>query len=278
MIVRMENPVSIADFWVGTGELVMIAGPCVIESAELTLAIARTLKDYAAELDLPLIFKASYDKANRTSLTSYRGPGLKAGLEILARVKDEVGLPVISDVHQVADVGPAAEVLDILQIPAFLCRQTDLLVAAAQTGKAVNIKKGQFMAPWDMGQVVDKVFAGGNHRVLLTERGATFGYNNLVVDFRSLPIMRSLGCPVVLDVTHSVQLPGGQGTCSGGQKEYIPVLARAGVAAGVDALFMEVHPDPGAARCDGPNSLPLADVLPLWRKLKVLHRLIQGQA
>ncbi len=261
----MENPVAIADFWVGKGDLVMIAGPCVIESAELTLAIARTLKDYAAELNLPLIFKASFDKANRTSLTSYRGPGLKTGLEILARVKDEVGLPVISDVHQVADVEPAARVLDVLQIPAFLCRQTDLLVAAAQTGKAVNIKKGQFMAPWDMGPVVDKVFATGNRRLLLTERGATFGYNNLVVDFRSLPIMRSLGCPVVLDVTHSVQLPGGQGTCSGGQREYIPLLARAGVAAGVDALFMEVHPDPdrGPLRrpqfpAPGPGPAPVA--------------------
>jgi 2-dehydro-3-deoxyphosphooctonate aldolase (KDO 8-P synthase) len=167
--------------------------------------------------------------------------------------------------------------LDVLQIPAFLCRQTDLLVAAAQTGKAVNIKKGQFMAPWDMGPVVDKVFATGNRRVLLTERGAMFGYNNLVVDFRSLPILRGLGCPVVLDVTHSVQLPGGQGTCSGGQKEYIPLLARAGVAAGVDALFMEVHPDPDHALCDGPNSLPLAQVLPLWRHLAALHRLIRGQ-
>jgi len=255
----------------------MIAGPCVIESAELTLAIARTLKDYAAELNLPLIFKASFDKANRTSLTSFRGPGLVKGLEILARVKDEVGLPVLSDVHQVTDVTPAAEVLDVLQIPAFLCRQTDLLVAAAATGKAVNIKKGQFMAPWDMAPVVDKVFATGNRRVLLTERGAMFGYNNLVVDFRSLPILRSLGCPVVLDVTHSVQLPGGKGTCSGGQKEYIPLLARAGVAAGVDALFMEVHPDPEHAFCDGPNSLPLAQVLPLWRHLAALHRLIRGQ-
>ena len=273
----MENPVPIADFWVGKGDLVMIAGPCVIESAELTLAIARTLKGYAAELNLPLIFKASFDKANRTSLTSFRGPGLSAGLEILARVKDEVGLPVISDVHQVADVEPAAEVLDVLQIPAFLCRQTDLLVAAAQTGKAVNIKKGQFMAPWDMGPVVDKVFATGNRRVLLTERGAMFGYNNLVVDFRSLPIMRGLGCPVVLDVTHSVQLPGGQGSCSGGQKEYIPLLARAGVAAGVDALFMEVHPEPEQALCDGPNSLPLSQVLPLWRQLAALHQLLRGQ-
>jgi 2-dehydro-3-deoxyphosphooctonate aldolase (KDO 8-P synthase) len=273
----MENPVAIADFWVGTCDLVMIAGPCVIESAELTLAIARSLKDYAVELNLPLIFKASFDKANRTSLTSFRGPGLAKGLEILARVKDETGLPVISDVHQVADVEPAARVLDVLQIPAFLCRQTDLLVAAAQSGKVVNIKKGQFMAPWDMGPVVDKVNACGNRKVLLTERGSMFGYNNLVVDFRSLPILRGLGCPVVLDVTHSVQLPGGQGTCSGGQREYIPLLARAGVAAGVDALFMEVHPDPDHARCDGPNSLPLAAVLPLWRRLAALHRLLRGQ-
>jgi len=273
----MKNPLAIADFWVGKGDLVMIAGPCVIESAELTLSIARTLKDYAAELNLPLIFKASFDKANRTSLTSFRGPGLVKGLEILARVRDEVGLPVLSDVHQVADVAPAARILDVLQIPAFLCRQTDLLVAAAQTGKAVNIKKGQFMAPWDMAPVVEKVFSTGNRRVLLTERGAMFGYNNLVVDFRSLPILRGLGCPVVLDVTHSVQLPGGQGTCSGGQKEYIPLLARAGVAAGVDALFMEVHPDPDHALCDGPNSLPLAQVLPLWRHLAALHRLIRGQ-
>jgi 2-dehydro-3-deoxyphosphooctonate aldolase (KDO 8-P synthase) len=273
----MENPIAIADFWVGKGDLVMIAGPCVIESAELTLAVARTLKDYARELVLPLIFKSSYDKANRTSLNSFRGPGLAAGLKILARVQDEVGLPVLSDVHQVADVAPAAEVLDVLQIPAFLCRQTDLVMAAAQTGKAVNIKKGQFMAPWDMRPVVDKAFSTGNRQVLLTERGAMFGYNNLVVDFRSLPVLRSLGCPVVLDVTHSVQLPGGQGTCSGGQREYIPLLARAGVAAGVDALFMEVHPDPEHALCDGPNSLPLDQVLPLWRDLKALHQLVQGQ-
>jgi len=268
---------KVGDFWIGGGDLVMIAGPCVIESAEATLAIARTLKDYAAELDLPLIFKASYDKANRTSLASFRGPGLSKGLEVLARVKDDVGLPVLSDVHQVADVEPASQVLDVLQIPAFLCRQTDLVVAAAATGKAVNIKKGQFMAPWDMGPVVDKVFATGNRRLLLTERGAMFGYNNLVVDFRSLPIMQGLGCPAVLDVTHSVQLPGGQGGCSGGQREYIPLLARAGVAAGVDALFMEVHPDPEHAKCDGPNSLPLSQVLPLWRRLKALHQLLRGQ-
>src|SRR3974390_1765293 len=191
--------IQIANFQLGGGELVMIAGPCVIEDASLALAIARTLKKYAAELALPLIFKASYDKANRTSLASFRGPGLEKGLEILARVKNEVGLPVTSDVHQVAEVAPAAEVLDVLQIPAFLCRQTDLVTAAAATGKVVNIKKGQFLAPWDLGPVVEKVFATGNRNLLLTERGASFGYNNLVVDFRSLPILRGLGCPVVLD-------------------------------------------------------------------------------
>jgi 2-dehydro-3-deoxyphosphooctonate aldolase (KDO 8-P synthase) len=273
----MHAKVPISDFVVGNGDLVMIAGPCVIESAEATLEIARTLKDYAQELALPLIFKASYDKANRTSLASFRGPGLAQGLKILGRVKDEVGLAVLSDVHQVSDVGPAAQVLDVLQIPAFLCRQTDLVVAAAATGKAVNIKKGQFMAPWDMRQVVDKARSTGNNKILLTERGAMFGYNNLVVDFRSLPILRGLGCPVVLDVTHSVQLPGGQGECSGGQREYIPLLARAGVAAGVDALFMEVHPEPGKALCDGPNSLSLDEVLPLWRKLKALHQVVREQ-
>ncbi len=253
----------------------MIAGPCVIEDATLTLEIARTLKQYAQELSLPLIFKASYDKANRTSLSSFRGPGLKAGLEILARVKGEVGLPVISDVHQVSEVAPAAEVLDVLQIPAFLCRQTDLVVAAAASGKPLNIKKGQFMAPWDMAPVVEKARSSGNSQILLTERGGSFGYNNLVVDFRSLAIMRGLGCPVVLDVTHSVQLPGGQGTCSGGQREFVPLLARAGVAAGVDGIFLEVHPEPDKARCDGPNSLPLQEVLPLWRTLKALHGLVR---
>ncbi|MFZ5450596.1 MAG: 3-deoxy-8-phosphooctulonate synthase [Thermodesulfobacteriota bacterium] len=267
----MNSKVPVADFWLGGGDLVMIAGPCVIESAGATLEIARALKDISLELSLPLIFKASYDKANRTSLSSFRGPGLRGGLEILARVKEEAGLPVISDVHQVIEVRPAAEVLDVLQIPAFLCRQTDLLVTAAKTGKPVNIKKGQFLAPWDMAPVVEKARAGGNNNIILTERGAMFGYNNLVVDFRSLPLLRGLGCPVILDVTHSVQLPGGQGTCSGGQRQFIPHLARAGVAVGVDGLFMEVHPDPDAAKCDGPNSLPLKDVLPLWRELKALH-------
>lgn len=254
------------------GKFFLIAGPCVIEDEGLTLDIARTLKGYARELDLPLLFKASYDKANRTSHTSFRGPGLAKGLEILARVKEEVGLPVLSDVHQVSEVDPAAEVLDVLQIPAFLCRQTDLVMAAAATGKPLNIKKGQFLAPWDLGPVVAKARATGNTQIFLTERGSSFGYNNLVVDFRSLAILRSLGCPVILDVTHSVQLPGGQGTCSGGQREFVPLLARAGVAAGVDGIFMEVHPDPDRALCDGPNSWPLAKVRALWRTLKALHQ------
>jgi 2-dehydro-3-deoxyphosphooctonate aldolase (KDO 8-P synthase) len=273
----MNTKVPVGDFWVGDGGLVMIAGPCVIESAAATLEIAHALKEHAAQLALPFIFKASYDKANRTSISSYRGPGLKEGLEVLARVKGEVGLPVLSDVHRVGEAAPAAQVLDVLQIPAFLCRQTDLIVAAAATGKPVNLKKGQFLAPWDMQAAVAKARSTGNEKILLTERGASFGYNNLVVDFRSLPLLKGLGCPVVLDVTHSVQLPGGQGTCSGGQREFIPVLARAGVAAGVDALFMEVHPDPEKALCDGPNSWPLREVLPLWRELQALHMFLHGR-
>ncbi len=269
--------VKITDFWVGDGGLVMIAGPCVIESAPLTLEIAWALKELARELSLPLIFKASYDKANRTSLDSFRGPGLAAGLEVLARVRAEVGLPVLSDVHRLAEVAEAARVLDVLQIPAFLSRQTDLVVAAAATGKPVNLKKGQFLAPWDMAPLVEKARSTGNSQVLLTERGTSFGYNNLVVDLRSLPLLKALGCPVVLDVTHSVQLPGGRGTSSGGQREFIPTLARAGVAAGVDALFMEVHPDPDRALCDGPNSLSLKEARPLWRRLKDLHQFLRQQ-
>ncbi len=267
----MSTKIQITDFSIGDGSLVLIAGPCVIESETANLKIARALQGYAQELDLKLIFKASFDKANRTSIDSYRGPGLEKGLEILARVKAETGLPVLSDVHQVAEVAAAAEVLDVLQIPAFLCRQTDLVVAVAKTGKAMNIKKGQFLAPWDLKPVVEKARTTGNDRIILTERGASFGYNNLVVDFRGLPIMRGLGCPVVLDVTHSVQLPGGQGSRSGGQPEFIAPLARAGVAVGVDGLFMEVHPYPEAALCDGPNAWPLGKVPVLWRELKALH-------
>lgn len=268
----MFQPVRIGNLTVGDGQLALIAGPCVIESAALTLEVAHALKEAAQEVGVPLIFKASYDKANRTSLSSFRGPGLTAGLEILARVREETGLPVLSDVHQVSEVAPAAQVLDVLQIPAFLCRQTDLIVAAARSGRPLNLKKGQFLAPWDMGPVVEKATAAGAAGVLLTERGSSFGYNNLVVDFRGLAIMRALGWPVVLDVTHAVQLPGGQGSCSGGQREFVPLLARAGVAAGVDGLFMEVHPAPERALCDGPNSLPLAQVPALWRELRDLHR------
>lgn len=269
--------VKISNIEAGGGDLVMIAGPCVIESEALTLETAWALKEFARELALPLIFKSSYDKANRTSLSSFRGPGLAAGMEILARVREEVGLPVLSDVHGVAEVEPAARVLDVLQIPAFLCRQTDLILAAAGTGKPLNLKKGQFLAPWDMAPVVEKAASTGNRKLLLTERGASYGYNNLVVDFRSLAIMKKLGYPVILDVTHSVQLPGGLGKSSGGQREFIPLLARAGVAAGVDGLFMEVHPDPERALCDGPNSLPLKEVPSLWRTLKALHQLIREQ-
>jgi 2-dehydro-3-deoxyphosphooctonate aldolase (KDO 8-P synthase) len=268
-----RHVVNVADFSLGAGRLAFIAGPCVIESPSLTLEVASALKEFAAGLQVPLIFKASFDKANRTALTSYRGPGLNQGLEILARVKQDVGLPVLADVHEVAQVKPAAQVLDVLQIPAFLCRQTDLIAAAARTGKPLNLKKGQFLAPWDMAQAVAKATAAGNSSLLLTERGTQFGYNNLVVDFRSLPIMRGFGFPVVMDVTHSVQLPGGQGSCSGGDRQFVPYLARAAVAVGVDAVFMEVHPNPDKALCDGPNSLPLAAVPRLWRELLELHAL-----
>lgn len=261
------EPVQVADYTIGDGRLAFIAGPCVIESASQTLEIAHALKELATALAVPVIFKASFDKANRTAVTSFRGPGLSAGLEVLARVKEETGLPVLSDIHEPAQAEVAARVLDVLQIPAFLCRQTDLILAAARTGKPLNLKKGQFLAPWDMAQVVNKAISAGNRRLLLTERGVSFGYNNLVVDFRSLIILRQLGFPVVLDVTHSVQLPGGQGGCSGGERQYAPPLARAAVAVGVDAIFMEVHPDPDRALCDGPNSLPLAALPRLWRTL-----------
>jgi 2-dehydro-3-deoxyphosphooctonate aldolase (KDO 8-P synthase) len=265
--------VTVADISLGAGRLAFIAGPCVIESKALTLEVAQALKEYAQKLAVPLIFKASFDKANRTAASSFRGPGLNQGLEILAQVKEEVGLPVLSDVHEIQQVIPAARVLDVIQIPAFLCRQTDLIEAAARTGKPLNLKKGQFLAPWDMAQAVAKATGVGNAKLLLTERGTQFGYNNLVVDFRSLPIMRGLGFPVVMDVTHSVQLPGGQGNCSGGDRAFVPYLARAAVAVGVDAVFMEVHPNPDKALCDGPNSLSLSAVPRLWQDLVALHSL-----
>jgi len=254
----------------------ILAGPCAIESREIALKTADVLAGLAAKLDIPLVYKSSFDKANRTSLTSFRGPGLEKGLEILAEVKRTTGLPVVTDIHHPEQAAPVAEVADVLQIPAFLCRQTDLLVAAAETGRVVNVKKGQFLAPWDMRNVVDKLRAAGNEQVWLTERGSTYGYNNLVVDMRSIPQMRAFGVPVVMDATHSVQLPGGLGGASGGQREYVPVLASAAVAAGADGVFMEVHPDPDKALCDGPNSLPLKDVEPLLKRLLALWEINRG--
>jgi len=265
-------------FQVGAGHpLLLIAGPCVLESAAIAREIAAGLKEITDRLNIPFVFKASFDKANRTSLDSFRGPGLKDGLAMLGEIREEFGVPVISDIHETAQVAPAAEVLDILQIPAFLCRQTDLLVAAASTGKPVSIKKGQFLSPWDMEHVVAKAKALGNRHILLTERGASFGYNNLVVDMRSLPVMRSLGCPVIYDATHSIQLPGGTGGSSGGQREFIPPLTRAAVAAGIDGLFMEVHPDPDKALCDGPNSMPLDQVESLLATLLRIHELTASE-
>jgi 2-dehydro-3-deoxyphosphooctonate aldolase (KDO 8-P synthase) len=273
-------PLNIGGIDVG-GEgspLVVIAGPCVIENEEITLSTARKLKELCHTLGMPFLFKSSYDKANRTSLSSYRGPGLEEGLRMLWTVKSELGIPVVSDVHSVEDVKPAAEVLDMLQIPAFLCRQTDLILAASKTGKPVNIKKGQFLAPWDMKNIIEKFVSTGNRNLLITERGTSFGYNNLVVDFRGLPIMRSFGYPVIFDVTHSLQLPGGRGSSSGGQREFAEPLARAAVAAGVDGLFMEVHPEPEKALCDGPNMIPLPDLGKMLASLKELHKVIGHSA
>lgn len=263
------NPVRIGPVTIGGGApLALIAGPCVIENEAHTKAMAAAIRDIAAKAGVPFIFKASYDKANRTSLTSYRGPGLTEGLAILARVKAETGVMVLTDIHEVSHAAPAAEVADVLQIPAFLCRQTDLLVTAAKTGRAINIKKGQFLAPRDMRFPIAKITGSGNSRVLVTERGATFGYNNLVVDFRAFPILRELGHPVVFDVTHSLQLPGGVDGVTAGMAEHIVPLASAGVAAGVDAIFLEVHEEPERARSDAQNALKL-DLLP-----SLLNRLV----
>jgi 2-dehydro-3-deoxyphosphooctonate aldolase (KDO 8-P synthase) len=260
----------------GRRPLVLIAGPCVIESESACLETAGFLKELTQSLGIPFVFKSSYDKANRSSLRSYRGPGLARGLEILGRVRRELGVPVLSDVHRFEEVEAAARVLDVIQIPAFLCRQTDFILAIGQTGRGVNVKKGQFLAPWDVRNILEKIEASGNQSILLTERGTSFGYNNLVADMRSLVIMRAMGYPVVFDVTHSLQLPGGQGTSSGGQQEYIAALSRAGVAVGVDGLFMEVHPDPPAALCDGPNSQPLNKLRPLLEQLTALDRMVKS--
>lgn len=254
----------------------LISGPCVIEDYQTTYEVASFLQDVTRSLDIPFVFKASYDKANRTSIHSYRGPGMKSGLEILARIKSELGIHVLSDVHQISEIAAAASILDIIQIPAFLCRQTDFLLAVSSSGKPVNIKKGQFLAPMDMANVVEKVKTTGNRNILLTERGSMFGYNNLVVDFRGIAIMQRTGCPVIFDATHSVQLPGGQGGSSGGQREFAPYLARAAIAAGADGLFFEVHPDPDHARCDGPNSLKTDNNFKML--LKQLKRIQQALA
>jgi 2-dehydro-3-deoxyphosphooctonate aldolase (KDO 8-P synthase) len=245
----------------GGAPLVLIAGPCVIENEEMTAKIACFLKRITGDLGIPLIFKASYDKANRTSRDAYRGPGLVRGLEILKKVREEFSIPVLSDVHRFEEIAPAAEVLDVLQVPAFLCRQTDFIVEIARCAKAVNIKKGQFLAPGDAVHIVEKLAGTGNENIMMTERGVSFGYNNLVVDFRAFPILRGTGYPVIFDATHSVQLPGGAGRASGGDRGMVPCLSRAAVAAGVDGLFFEVYPDPDQAMCDGPNSLAL-DSLP----------------
>ncbi|HLQ78472.1 MAG TPA: 3-deoxy-8-phosphooctulonate synthase [Terriglobia bacterium] len=259
---------SIPDFKIDLKDrLFLIAGPCVIESRDHVLFMATALKKIVSECGVSFVFKASFDKANRSSIHSFRGPGMDDGLRILAEVRKSVGVPVLTDVHLPDQAAPIAEVVDILQIPAFLSRQTDLIVASAKTGKIVNVKKGQFLAPWEMKNVVVKAREAGSESLILTERGASFGYNNLVVDFRSFPIMQSFGCPVVLDVTHSLQLPGGQGDKSGGQPQYIPHLARAGVAAGVDGLFMEVHDNPSKALSDGPNALDLSLLRPLLEQL-----------
>lgn len=250
-----------SSFEVGNNQpLMLIGGPCALESEELAMQVATTMKEVCQNLGFSYVFKASFDKANRTSITSYRGPGLHQGLEILGRIKESLQVPVISDIHEPNQAEAAAEVLDIIQIPAFLCRQTDLLVSVSKTGKPINLKKGQFVSPWDMKNAVGKIREGGTSPVMLVERGASFGYNNLVVDMRSLPVMRSFDCPVIFDATHSVQLPGGAGGSSSGQREFIEPLTRAAVAAGIDGLFMEIHPEPEKALCDGPNSIPLDQV------------------
>jgi 2-dehydro-3-deoxyphosphooctonate aldolase (KDO 8-P synthase) len=259
----------------GGNPLILIAGPCVIENEEITFKSAEFLRELTKELRIPFIFKSSYDKANRSSLDSYRGPGLEKGLKILEKVKEKTSVPILADVHSREEVKPAAEVLDVIQIPAFLCRQTDLLIMVAETGKAINIKKGQFMAPHDMENVVEKVTSTGNHRLLLCERGVSFGYNNLIADMRSLVIMRDFGYPVVFDATHSLQLPGGEGEYSGGQREFVPYLARAAAAVGIDGLFLEVHPDPDQALCDGPNMLSLDSLVGLLKEIKKIDEIVK---
>ncbi len=265
------NIVKVDGIEFGGGNLVLMAGPCVLEGYERSLMIGRRAKDIAARLNMPYIFKASFDKANRSSIKSYRGPGLAEGLKILAAIKRELNVPIVTDIHEAHQAAPVAEVADILQIPAFLCRQTDLLLAAAQTGKVVNVKKAQFLSARDMGNVVDKLKSAGTEKILLTERGTSFGYNNLVVDMRGLPIMRGFGCPVIFDGTHSVQLPGGAGTSSGGQREFVEYLVRAAVAVGVDGLFLEVHDNPAEGLSDGANMIALDNLEKLLAGALKIH-------
>ncbi len=270
---------KLCNFDVGLSRpLFLIAGPCVIESQQMALDTAGKLKEICRELNIPFIYKSSYDKANRSSGKSFRGFGLDAGLKILSEVKAQLGVPVLTDVHSIEEIAPVAAVVDVLQTPAFLCRQTDFIHAVARSGRPVNIKKGQFLSPWDMQNVVEKAReASGADNIMVCERGASFGYNNLVSDMRSLAVMRNTGCPVVFDATHSVQLPGGQGTVSGGQREFVPVLARAAVAAGISGLFMETHPNPSQALSDGPNAFPLGYLKALLQTLKVLDETVKQQ-
>jgi 2-dehydro-3-deoxyphosphooctonate aldolase (KDO 8-P synthase) len=273
----LTKEVRIADKKLGGNKpLLIIAGPCVIESEDVVFFTAGKLKELCVGLGLPLLFKSSYDKANRTSLSSFRGPGLEKGLQILSDVRSKFDIPVISDVHSIEEAKHAAEVLDVLQIPAFLCRQTDLIIAASNTGKSVNIKKGQFLAPWDIKNIIEKFTSTGNQNICITERGTSFGYNNLVVDFRGFPIMRSFGYPVIFDITHSLQLPGGLGKSSDGQREFAGYLANAAAAVGVDGLFMEVHPEPGRAMCDGPNMIKLDDVQEILKTVKAIDGLVRA--
>ena len=273
----MKDSIQIGNLTIKeNGPFFLIAGPCVIEDEETTSRVANFLKEISEAMDVPVIFKTSYDKANRTSLDSYRGPGVDKGLEILQRVKEETGLPVLSDVHELAEIEKAAKVLDVIQIPAFMCRQSNLILSAARTGLPINLKKGQFLSPWEMEPAIHKITSTGNRRVFITERGVSFGYNNLIVDMRAIAIVKDFGFPVVFDATHSVQLPGGSGTSSGGQREFVEYLSRAAVAAGANGVFMEVHPQPDSALCDGPNSLPLDQVRPLLGMLKKIHRLVRS--
>ena len=274
----MENikRIKLRDFEIGGDKLTILAGPCAIESKEILDETAKGLKEITKELDINFVFKSSFDKANRSSITSFRGPGMEKGLVMLQEIKDKYDLPIVTDIHTPDQAAPVAEVADIIQIPAFLCRQTDLLVAAAKTGKIVNIKKGQFLAPEQMGSLIKKVEDSGNSNIMLTDRGTSFGYNNLVTDFRGIPLMQEFGYPVVFDATHSVQLPGFHGDCSGGDRRFVPVLAKAAMAVGANVLFFEIHPDPDKALCDGPNMVALKDAKELFSTCKKIFELVRG--